>query len=137
MFAIEGMFRRLPIAEFWHPVIGALGFGLIGLLDPRALGVGYDEISSVLAGKLAAATLAFLVITKLAAWWFFLASGTSGGTLAPLLLISGGFGSLVGTLVGPGLAGGTHLAGRIRPSCPWPSARRSARPSPRSCSCSS
>jgi len=99
MFLMEGGFRHLPIGEFWHPVIGGVGFGLIGLVAPRALGVGYDEISAVLAGKLALGTLAILVVAKLAAWWVSLASGTSGGTLAPLLLISGGFGSLAGSLV--------------------------------------
>lgn len=99
MFMMESGFRRLPINAFWHPVIGGVAFGLIGLLAPRALGVGYDEISDVLANKLAVGTLAVLVVAKLVAWWVSLASGTSGGTLAPLLLISGGFGSLVGTLV--------------------------------------
>jgi chloride channel protein, CIC family len=99
MFVMESGFRRLPISEFWHPMIGAVGFALIGLLAPRALGVGYDEISAVLAGTLAVSTLVVLVIAKLAAWWVSLASGTSGGTLAPLLLISGGFGSLMGTMV--------------------------------------
>jgi CBS domain-containing protein len=99
MFLLEEGFRRLPRLELWHPVIGAVAFGLIGLAAPRALGVGYDEISAVLAGKLAVVTVATLVVAKLAAWWISLASGTSGGTLAPLLLISGGFGSLAGSLV--------------------------------------
>src|SRR5205807_882756 len=45
------------------------------------------------------AALLALAVAKLAAWWVALASGTSGGTLAPVLLISGSFGSLFGTLV--------------------------------------
>jgi CIC family chloride channel protein len=98
LFAIESGYRRLPIPEFWHPVLGGIGFGLVGLLEPRALGVGYDAIGDVLAGRLALATLAALAVAKLVAWWVALGSGTSGGTLAPLLLIGGAFGGVVGNV---------------------------------------
>jgi CIC family chloride channel protein len=106
LFVIEGMYRRLPVREFWHPIIGALIFASIGLAVPRALGVGYPAISDVLLGRLAAGALSALLLAKLGAWWFALASGTSGGTLAPILLIGGSFGSLFGILadqVAPGL----------------------------------
>ena len=99
LFLVEGGFRRLPVGEFWHPLIGALGFALVGLVVPRALGVGYDAINDVLLSKIAVGALLTLAIAKLLAWWVALASGTSGGTLAPVLLISGSFGSLFGTLV--------------------------------------
>lgn len=105
LFLFEALFRRLPIRETWHPLVGALGFGLIGLLVPRALGVGYDAIEDVLAGRLALAALGALFVAKLFAWWIALASGTSGGTLAPVMLISGTFGGIVGALadrVAPG-----------------------------------
>jgi H+/Cl- antiporter ClcA len=97
LFIIEGWYRRLPIGEFWHPVIGAVGFAVIGLAVPRALGVGYDAIGDVLSTRLAATTIAVLAGAKLIAWWIALASGTSGGTLAPILLISAGYGSLFGS----------------------------------------
>ncbi len=97
LFLVEGWYRQLPVGEFWHPVIGAVGFAVIGLAVPRALGVGYDAIGDVLSTRLAAATLAALVLAKLVAWWVALGSGTSGGTLAPILLISAGYGSLFGT----------------------------------------
>lgn len=96
MFHLESGYRRLPVGEFWHPIIGAAGFALVGLILPRSLGVGYAAIGDVLLGKLAVGTLVVLCLTKLVAWWVALASGTSGGTVAPLLLISGCFGSLVG-----------------------------------------
>ncbi len=96
LFAVEGAFRRLPVNQFWWPAIGALGFATVGLLVPRVLGVGYDQISAVLAGRLAVGTLAVLALAKLVAWWIALGSGTSGGTLAPILLISGSFGALIG-----------------------------------------
>ena len=98
LFAIEDGFRRLPIGQFWWPAIGALGFSCVGLAVPRALGVGYDQISDVLNGRLAVGALAVLALAKLVAWWVALASGTSGGTLAPILLISGCFGALFGHL---------------------------------------
>jgi CBS domain-containing protein len=98
LFAIEDGFRRLPIAPFWWPAIGAVGFGAIGFVVPRSLGVGYDQIGDVLNGRLAVGALAVLGMAKLASWWVALASGTSGGTLAPILLISGCFGALLGHL---------------------------------------
>lgn len=96
LFAVEHGFRRLPVPDFWHPVAGSLGFALVGLLVPRALGVGYDAIQDVIDGRLAAGAVAALLVAKLVAWWLALGSGTSGGTLAPILLISGCFGHLVG-----------------------------------------
>jgi H+/Cl- antiporter ClcA len=106
LFTIERWYRGLPIGEFWHPMIGAVIFASIGLLVPRALGVGYDAIGDVLSNKLAVGAVAALMLAKLFAWWAALASGTSGGTLAPILLISAGYGSLFGTAVNhvaPGL----------------------------------
>jgi CIC family chloride channel protein len=96
LFVVEDLYRRLPVHEFWHPVIGAAAFASVGLIAPRSLGVGYDAITDVLSSRLALSTVAVLATVKLVAWWLALGSGTSGGTLAPLLLISAGFGSLFG-----------------------------------------
>jgi H+/Cl- antiporter ClcA len=96
LFLWEAGYRRLPVPEFWHPPLGALAFGLVGLLQPRALGVGYDVIGDVLQSRLAIGTLVAIALAKVVAWWIALASGTSGGTLAPLLLVSGCVGSLAG-----------------------------------------
>jgi H+/Cl- antiporter ClcA/CBS domain-containing protein len=96
LFAIETGYRRLPVSDFWHPVIGAVGFATVGMFVPRALGVGYDVIGDVLAGRLAVGAVAAIAVGKLLAWWLALGSGTSGGTLAPILLISAAFGSVVG-----------------------------------------
>lgn len=109
LFLVEGLYRRLPVGEFWHPVIGAAAFALVGLAAPRALGVGYDVIGDVLATRLTLGTVALVGVVKLIAWWLALGSGTSGGTLAPILLISSVFGTLFGDglnhiLPGPPLA---------------------------------
>src|SRR5437588_7311519 len=103
LFAVEHGFRRLPVSDFWHPAIGAVFFGVVGLFVPRALGVGYDAIDDALGGHLAVGVLAALLVAKLLAWWVALGSGTSGGTLAPILLISAAFGGLLGRA-------GAHLA---------------------------
>jgi len=99
LFTVEHLYRRLPVSEVWHPVLGAIVWASIGLLVPRALGVGYGAINDALAGKLAIGTLAALAIGKLVIWWIALASGTSGGTLAPILLISSCAGGLAGELL--------------------------------------
>ncbi len=97
LFFIESVYRRLPVHEFWHPAIGAVGFAVIGLFVPRVLGVGYDVIGDLLAARIAVRTAAVIAIAKLGAWWLALGSGTSGGTLAPVLMISAAFGLVFGT----------------------------------------
>jgi len=99
VYRVEDGFARLPVPRFFHPMIGALGFALIGLLVPRSLGVGYDVIGESLAGHLAVTTLAVVFAAKLLAWWIAMGSGTSGSALAPLLLI----GATAGGLLGAGL----------------------------------
>ena len=111
LFLVERLYRRLPVKDFWHPVMGAVAFATVGLAAPRALGVGYDAIADVLHSRLALGTVAALGLVKLVAWWLALGSGTSGGTLAPILLISAAFGTLLGTgldhvLPGPDIAPG-------------------------------
>src|SRR3954467_3463832 len=98
LFWIEGGYRRLPISEFWHPIVGALGFAAVGMVEPRALGVGYGVIGAELAGTIVGGALLALGIAKLLAWWVALGSGTSGGTLAPLLFIGGAFGGWLGSV---------------------------------------
>jgi CBS domain-containing protein len=97
LFFVEDLYRRLPVREFWHPAIGAVGFATIGLFVPRVLGVGYDVIGDALDAKLALGTAATLAGMKLVAWWLALGSGTSGGTLAPILLVSSSFGLVLGS----------------------------------------
>ncbi len=106
LFASEQFFESLTIPVFWKPAVGALVFSTIGLFVPRALGVGYDVIDDVLAGELALATLGVVLVAKLVAWWIALGSGTSGGTLAPILLMGatfGGFFAALAVRITPGL----------------------------------
>lgn len=109
LFVVEALYRRLPVGEFWHPLIGGALFATVGLAAPRALGVGYDAIGDVLNSRLALGTVAVLGVVKLVAWWLALGSGTSGGTLAPILLISAAFGTVFGTGINQVLPG-PHIA---------------------------
>lgn len=95
VYAIEDAFARLPVHWMWWPAIGALVVGIVGYFVPRTLGVGYDNISDVLAGKLALRLVALLCIAKFVSWSIALGSGTSGGTLAPLFTIGGSLGALL------------------------------------------
>ena len=97
IFALEDGFERLPVHWMWWPALGGVAVGLIGWASPRTLGVGYDNISEILSGRIAGAALVALCLLKLASWSIALGSGTSGGTLAPLFTIGGALGGILGT----------------------------------------
>jgi CIC family chloride channel protein len=99
VYALEDLFQRMPWPRWADPAVGAVGFALVGLAVPRSLGVGYDVIGDILQGRLTAGLLAAVLVAKLVAWWIAMGSGTSGSSLAPLLLIGAAFGGLVGTLL--------------------------------------
>src|SRR5213080_3415219 len=94
VYACEDLFRKVPVHWMWWPLLGGAVIGLGGLLYPRALGVGYDTIHDLLTGQLVGVALLGLVVTKAVIWAVALGSGTSGGVLAPLLLMGGALGAL-------------------------------------------
>ncbi|MBS1647702.1 MAG: chloride channel protein [Bacteroidetes bacterium] len=96
VYWVEEGFEKLPIHWMWWPAIGGLVVGIIGYFFPHTLGVGYDNISNVLSGSMAIKALLVLGIFKFISWAVALGSGTSGGTLAPLLTIGGAMGALIG-----------------------------------------
>ncbi len=93
VYACEDVFGRLPIHWMWWPAIGGLFVGIGGWLDPRVLGVGYETIHSLLRGDLIGAAVIGLLIGKSLVWSISLGSGTSGGVLAPLLIMGGALGA--------------------------------------------
>lgn len=95
LYRIEDSFERLPLHWMWWPAIGGLAVGIGGSLEPRALGVGYDVIGDLLQHHLALRAAAGLLIAKLCMWAVALGSGTSGGVLAPLLMMGAGLGSVL------------------------------------------
>jgi H+/Cl- antiporter ClcA len=94
VYAAEDGFHRLPIHWMWWPAIGGLAVGIGGLIQPRALGVGYDIIRDLLHGDIPVGALLVLVVVKSVIWATSLGSGTSGGVLAPLLIMGGAAGAL-------------------------------------------
>ncbi|HEX4420782.1 MAG TPA: chloride channel protein, partial [Kofleriaceae bacterium] len=101
VYTFEDLFKRLPIHWMWWPAIGGLAIGVGGLISPQALGVGYDVIGGVLHESYAARAILVLVVVKGLIWSISLGSGTSGGVLAPLLMMGGALGGLE-ALVFPG-----------------------------------
>jgi CIC family chloride channel protein len=99
VYLIEDAFEKLPVHWMWWPAIGGLGVGIIGYFAPRTLGVGYNNITDVLSGSLPMQIVLSLCLLKFLSWAVALGSGTSGGTLAPLLTIGGATGALLGSAV--------------------------------------
>jgi CBS domain-containing protein len=95
VYASEDLFSRLPIHWMWWPALGGIVVGAGGLIDPRALSVGYASIEQLISGHLLAASAVSLLIVKAIIWSVALGSGTSGGVLAPLLIIGGSMGALL------------------------------------------
>ena len=101
-YAIEEAFERLGarfhVHWMWWPACGAIVVGVVGLIEPRTLGVGYDNIVGAISGTIVGRALIALVVLKLLSWAIYLGSGTSGGTLAPLFTIGGGLGAWLGAI---------------------------------------
>jgi CIC family chloride channel protein len=106
VYGAEDLFGRLPLHWSWWPALGGLVVGVGGLIEPRVLGVGYDTIGAELAGELALGTLAVLLVVKLCVWSIALGSNTSGGILAPLLMLGAALGGILGAIL-PGADEGT------------------------------
>ncbi len=114
VYLSEDLFARLPVHWMWWPAIGGLIIGVGGLIEPRALGVGYGVISQFLAGEATVGLIVGILVVKTLIWGLSLGSGTSGGVLAPMFMIGGALGaaeSLIFTEVSPGFWALVSLAG--------------------------
>ena len=102
MYGFEDGFEhfcgRLRLHWMWWPAIGGIGIGLGGFFFPRGPGVGYDNIAEVLRGNAPVALLLGLILVKSLMWSFSLSSGTSGGVLAPILMIGAALGEAAAQL---------------------------------------
>jgi len=94
VYKAEDAFQKLPIHWMWWPTIGGLAIGLGGLIFPQALGVGYDTIGALLQGSVTTKVILGVLLVKWFIWAVSLGSGTSGGVLAPLLMMGGALGGL-------------------------------------------
>ena len=116
VYACEDAFLHLPIHWMWWPAIGAVGVGVGGIFVPQALGVGYETIYAMMRGEMIGAALIGLLLAKALMWSIALGSGTSGGVLAPLLIMGGALGALLGQWMpvgDPGLWAMIGMAGMM------------------------
>jgi CBS domain-containing protein len=111
VYLFEDLFQKLPVHWMWWPALGALAVGIGGVIDPRVLGVGYETIHGLLRGDFAGMAIAGFMIVKAIIWAVALGSGTSGGVLAPLLLMGGALGALLSPWIPAGDAGLWALTG--------------------------
>jgi H+/Cl- antiporter ClcA len=96
LYFVEDFFSHLRLHWMWWPALGGLVVGIGGYFQPRALGVGYDVIGDLLQNHLVLSAALSLLVVKTIIWAVALGSGTSGGVLAPLLMIGAGLGSVLG-----------------------------------------
>lgn len=96
IYFFEDFFEKLPIHWAWWPAISGVVIGLGGLVYPPVLGVGYTVIQRLISGEFAWSLILGVLIVKSLIWSFSLGSGTSGGILAPLIMIGGGVGAVIG-----------------------------------------
>jgi H+/Cl- antiporter ClcA len=105
IYKTEDLYDRLPIHWMWWPMIGGLIVGVGGLIFPQALGVGYSTIGNLVQGNVTTSVIIGVLIVKSIIWTASLSSGTSGGTLAPLLMMGGALGGVEGLFL-PHVASG-------------------------------
>ena len=96
LYRIEDGFHALPIHWMWWPAIGAVVVAIGGIFDIRVLGAGYGSIQDLVNGDLVVKAVILLLVVKAIVWLVALGSGTSGGILAPLLILGGCSGFLIG-----------------------------------------
>ena len=97
---LEEFFDHMKkIPAVLHPALGALGLGIVGYFFPRVFGPGYETIGDVLNMRFALTALLLLLAFKAAVVLLSLGSGTSGGTLAPMFMISAAIGSTFAMVV--------------------------------------
>ena len=121
VYYFEDLFGKLPAHWMWWPAIGGIVVGLGGLVFPQALGVGYDVIGELVKGDRALHLVLGVLIVKWLIWSVALGSGTSGGVLAPVMMIGAGLGALMSyglPDMGPGfwamIGLGAMLSGTLR-----------------------
>ena len=107
VYRFEDLFKKLTghLHWMWWPTIGGVLIGVGGLIDPRALGVGYNTIHAELLGQLAVDALLLLLVVKLVIWSGALGGGTSGGILAPIMMMGAAIGGIMGHVL-PGTTPG-------------------------------
>jgi len=104
--AMQNLIRQLPPG--FATAFGGMAVGLLALVFPQVLGVGYDTIEALLSrdGGLPLLTLLMLLVVKLLATGLSNATGFVGGGFAPALFLGAVLGNCYGQFLGDS---GLHL----------------------------
>jgi CIC family chloride channel protein len=114
LYSVRDLFQRIPVPKHLKPAIGGLLVGLIGLIVPQALGMGYGYAQFSINGgfvHIAAWLMAALVFVKILTTSLTIGSGGSGGVFGPGMVIGGFLGGAVWAAlhaIAPGLVAGTN-----------------------------
>lgn len=92
-------YQKMPIPQYWKPVIPLLTGGLLGFIIPEVLGGGQHLINGLNANSYSLKVLVVLLITKFAFTMFSYGSGAPGGIFLPLLVIGALAGNVFGDLI--------------------------------------
>ncbi len=111
LYTVEDLFERLPVHWMWWPAIGGAVVGIGGLFFPPALGVGYWVIQRLVTDDVTWKLIIGVLVVKSLIWTVSLGSNTSGGILAPLLMIGGAMGVAMGHVLMPISQGAWALVG--------------------------
>jgi H+/Cl- antiporter ClcA/CBS domain-containing protein len=99
IYITEDFYAKTRLHWMWWPAIGGVAVGIAGLFFPAALGVGYSNIGDFLNGANAWDFILGILIVKSIVWAIALGSGTSGGTIAPIMMVGCALGATEATFL--------------------------------------
>ncbi len=105
----EDQFKKMPGPQWVRPGIAGFLVGLIALVFPQVMGVGYDATDLALKVEYSLALLILLVMAKTAATAISVGGGFGGGVFTPALMLGamlGGAYGIIATDVFPHLSSG-------------------------------
>ena len=95
----EDVMSRVPGPQWINPAIGGFLIGLIALVFPHVLGVGYDATDLALNIQLPLYLMVSLIFMKILATSICIGSGFGGGVFTPSLMIGAMLGGSYGMVV--------------------------------------
>lgn len=97
LYRMEDIFESLRFPEYLKAVLGGMIVGVMGLLFPHILGVGYPAINLSLMQQISWWLMLVLLMCKIMATSVTIGSGGSGGIFAPSLFLGAMAGGFFGT----------------------------------------
>ena len=114
-YYIHDKFKSFKISNYYKPAIGAVVVGMLAILFPEIMSVGYGWVQLMVNGSISSfptfglpilLILIFLPFAKIVATAFSIGTGGSGGVFAPGIFVGASVGLLFGMLfhtIFPGL----------------------------------